>query len=406
MTEDATSRVPEHPRPAPLGRWAEVSLIAGLARREVGRRPGAWLATMLTGVLFAGLLLLVGLVSGRVQDRAEERSFKVAVGGDVAGASTFLERLGASDRIVVAERDEPVDEVIERRAATGLTLPEGLDAELVAGRPVELAVAYRLGDPLSYEALVTVLAQVQDIEVTVLTDGRSVPPPALTAEVDAVLRDERVARVQLGRQVGAVAALLCLGVVSAVAAVFGAARERRALEPLLVLPLRRRAVAGGVAAGTLPVASLQVLAGVALLVATAAVPTSTYHQPIGTLVAMLAGGAAASLLLAVLACAVGAVAGSLGSGTDDAVSLGDLLALPFVVVGIVLFVRAGMVASPAWCAVPGLGQALVVREAVAGTLDVGEALAAVVSTVLTAWALVALAGWLLADEQRLLRATR
>ena len=392
-------------RPDGLGPAAEVALVAGLARREVGRRPGAWVATVLTGALFAGLLLLVGFVSGRVQDRAEDRSFRIGLSGDVAGAQGLLDELDASDRLALRDEDDPVDAVTRREASAGLIVPPGVDDDLAAGRPVELFVSYRAGDPLSFEALTTLLARVQEIEVSVLTQGRPVPP-TLTAELDPVLRDERVGRVQLGRQVGAVAALLCLGVVSAVAAVFGAARERRALEPLLVLPLRRRSVAAGVAAGTLPVASLQVLAGIALLVATAAVPASTFHQPPDVLLALFVGGAAASLLLAVLACALGAVAGSLGTGTDDAVSMGDLLALPFVVVGIVLFARQGLEATPLLCAVPGLGQALVVREAVAGTLDPIEVVAAVASTVVTTWGLVVIAGRLLGDEQRLLRATR
>lgn len=389
----------------PLRPWAEVVLLAGVARREVSRRPGAWLATALTGAMFAGLLLMVGVVSDRVQDRAEDRSFKVAVGGDVDGATELIDRLEADDRIVVAFDDDPVAMVTEQRASAGLVLPEGVDGAVAAGEPVELFLSYRSGNAVSFEALTTMLAVVQQVEVDVLTAGVEVPPPTLTVSVDSLLRDERVGRIQLARQVGAVAALLCLGVVTAVAGVLGAAREHRALEPMLVLPLRRRSVAAGVALGTLPVASLQVLAGVVLLVLTAAVPSSTYHQPPAVLGAMVVGGALASLLLTVVACAVGAVAGALGTGTDDAVSLGDLLALPFVVVGIALFAGGGMEASAGLCLVPGLGQALLVREAVAGTADPAEVAAAATSAVLTALALVALAGRFLGDERRLLRAT-
>lgn len=392
-------------RPEPLGTWAEVALVAGLARREVGRRPGAWLATALTGALFAGLLLMVGVVSDRVQERAEDRSFKVAVGGDVEGGAGLIHRLEADERLTVVLDEDPFGMVTGQRASAGLVLPDGVDAEVAAGRPVELFVSYRSGSPVSFEALTTVLATVQEVEIDVLTEGIDVGPPALSLSVESLLRDERVGRVQLARQVGAVAALLCLGVVTAVAGVLGAARERRALEPLLVLPLRRRSLTAGVALGTLPVASLQVLAGVGLLVLTAAVPSSTYHQPWSVLVEMLVAGSAASLLLAVLACSVGAVAGSLGTGTDDAVSLGDLLSLPFVVVGIVLFARQGIEATPLLCAVPGLGQALLVREAVAGTVDPGEVVAAAASALVSAGALVALAGRLIDDERRLLRAT-
>jgi ABC-type Na+ efflux pump permease subunit len=399
-----------------------VALVAGLARREVFRRPGAWFATLLTGVLFAGLLLLVGVVTDRVQERAEDRSFRIAVGGDLDGAADFLARLEQDERLVLRDDDDPFDEVVGQRAAVGLVVPEGLDAAVADGRTVELALSYRTTSAVSTEALTTLLVDVQQLDTEALLETRAVAAPSadtaatrseggggggpLTLAVESVVDDARVARIRLSREIGAVSALLCLGLVTSVAGVLGAARERRAVEPLLVLPLRRSSLTTGMALGTLPMGALQIVAGIALLVATAAVPGSTARQEVAVLAAMFVGGLAAAFPLALLGCACGSLAGAMGTGTDDAVGLGDLLSVPFVVTGLALFATGGVPGSVALCSVPILGQALLVREAVAGTASVAQATAAVVSALVTSGVLLAAAGRLVGDERRLLRATR
>jgi len=382
----------------------EVLLVAGMARREVSRRPGAWVSTLLTGTLFAGLLLLVGMASGALQAVAENRVYLIAVGGDLEGGRTLLADLAASDRYRFVERADPQVEVTEKRAAAGLILPPGADAALADGEPVELFLSYRAAQASSTEALILMQDQIQRVELAAF--GVDPDDAHLRLDVTSVLRDERIGRVQISRQIGAVAALLCLGVVSSVAGVFGATREHRALEPLLALPLARRSLSAGVAVGVAPIAGLQVMAGVVLLVLAAAVPISSFAQPIGTLAAMLAGGIPAAMLLTAVACAMGSVAGSLGTGTDDAVSLGDLLALPFVVAGILLFTQQDVAASLWACAVPIYGQALLVREAVAGTASAAQVVVAATSAAVTATVLVRIAGHLIDNERRLLRATR
>ena len=339
-----------------------------------------------------------------VQDVVEDRALVVAVGGDLEGGAELLALL-EDDRLELRPSEDPEGDVVDRRASAAVVLPAGADAAVDEGRQVEVVVAYRVTEPSSEEAQLVLLRRLQAAEVEVLTDGAP-PSGGVELDVEPLLRDEAVGRIRLARQVAAVAALLCLGVVTAVAGTLGGASERRTSEPLLVLPLRRSSLAAGLALGSLPLAAVQVVAGVALLVLTAAVPGSTDHQGPATLVAMLAAGALAALPLAAVACATGVVAGALGTGTDDAASLGDVLALPFVAVGIVLFV------APAWSppvvafAVPGLGQALLVREAVAGTAGGLEVALAALGALVAAAALVALAGRLVGSERRVLRAIR
>ena len=387
-----------------LGPVGEIALTAGTTLRESRRRPGAWLSSALIGAMFAGLLLMIGVVSDRVQDVADAQVLVVAVGGDLDGGAGVLDLL-ADERLSFRPADDPMADVVDRRAAAAVVLPAGADDAVAAGEAVEVAIGYRATESGSEEAQLVLLRRLQAAELEVLT---GVPADLAPVELDVrpVLRDAEVGRVRLARQVGAVAALLCLGVVTAVAGTLGGAREQRSLEPLLVLPLRRSSLAGGVMAGSLPLASVQVVAGVGLLVATAAVPSSTSHQDAATVLAMLLAGALAAVPLAAVACATGVVAGSMGTGTDDAVSLGDLLALPFVGIGIGMFLAQAWDPPIAAYAVPGLGQSLLVRDAVAGTVTAGSAAVTIGSAAAVVVALVVVAGRLVGGERRILRASR
>jgi ABC-type Na+ efflux pump permease subunit len=218
-------------------------------------------------------------------------------------------------------------------------------------------------------------------------------------------RDDQINRLLLARQLAPIAALLCIGVVTSVASVLGSVRERRAIEPLLVLPLRRRSIALGLSLGAYPLACLQVLAAVVLLVSTAALPGSANHQPLGPLLAMYAAGVVSALLLALVATAFGCFAGALGTGGDDAVGLGDLLSVVFVVAGVIAF-AAPTIDAPGLYAVPVLGQVLLMRDLVAGRFDVLAIVLAVASAVATFAVLVRWSGRLLGDQQRVLRAIR
>jgi ABC-type Na+ efflux pump permease subunit len=385
----------------------EARLVAGLVFGDLLRRPGGWVATVLTGVLFALLVAAIGLVDARTQDRLEDRSFKVAIGGDVEGAADLLARI-ADPRLVLEPSGDVAGDVIEARAAVGVAFPPDADARLARGEEVEVEVSFRQSQPVSVEAFSTLGVRLQAIELQDLAQARGVDLDVggrTEVTVTELPRDAEINRLQLARQLAPIAALLCIGVVTSVASVLGSARERRAIEPLLVLPLRRRTIALGVASGAFPLACLQVVAAVVLLVSTAAIPGSALHQPLDSLLAMYVAGVGSALLLALVATGFGCLAGALGTGGDDAVSLGDLLSVAFVVAGVIAF-AAPTVDALGLYAVPVLGQVLLMRDLVAGRYELVPVLLAIASAALTFAVLVRWSGRLLSDQQRVLRAVR
>lgn len=381
--------------------------MARLVFNDLLRRPGGWIATVLTGVLFALLVAAVGLADDRTLDRLENRSFKIAIGGDLAGAERTLERI-ADPRLVLTPSSTVAEDVIDLRASTGIVFPPDTDGRLDRNEPVDLQMYFRQSQPVSVEAFSTVGVRLQELELEGLAAAEGVDLD-LSGRTEVTItelpRDAEINRLELARQLAPIAALLCIGVVTSVASVLGAARERRAIEPLLVLPLERRSIALGIGLGAFPLACLQVVAAVVLLVSAAAIPGSALHQPLDSLLAMYAAGIASALVLALVATGLGCLAGALGTGGDDAVSLGDLLSVTFVVAGVIAFAAPAVDALVLY-ATPVLGQVLLMRDLVAGRFDPLPIALALASALLTFSVLVRWSGRLLGDQQRVLRAIR
>jgi ABC-type Na+ efflux pump permease subunit len=380
-------------------------LIARPTFRDSARRRGSWTVTLMTGVLFTILILVTGSASERLQGRAESISFGVAVQGDVAGASHFLDQLG-DDQLEVTLTDDASGRVADQRSAVGLVLPERLDDRLAHGETIELQIFDRQGQSVSREARNTLLLKVQEIELAGLPTAQRDAGPRVVVDSQQVRRDERVNRLQFARLLAALSAILCLGVVSSVAAILGRSRERRSLEPLLLLPCRRTTVAAGTAAGALPVAVLQLVVATTLLAAASTLPVVGLHLSLGSIVPILGWGLVGAALLGGLACAVGTLAGVLGSGSDDAVSVGDFFALPFVAVGLLLLLRPDVSSSILTSAIPILGPALLVRDGGAGELSIVQLVVALASTAGWCWLLLRAAGRRLAGERSVARSAR
>jgi ABC-type Na+ efflux pump permease subunit len=391
------------PAAGPPGRWHEARLVAGVTIRDLVRRPGGWIATLLTALLFALLVGAVGVSGNRVQERADSRRFRVAVGGDLTDSAAVRQQLETARLLFVLSAD-PAGDVTAMRASAGIEFPEGTDRRIDAGEAVEVRLFARQSANDSVEALNTLVVRLQELELARL-GGPAAVGAGGEVTVEELPLDPRINRIQLARQLAPITALLCIGVIAAVAAVLGTARERRSIEPLLVLPLARSSISAGIALGAFPLAALQLLAAVGLLVLTAAIPGSTRHQDAGTVVAMMLAGTGSALLLALVATGFGCLAGALGTGSDDALSLGDLVSVLFVVVGVIVF-SAPTLSGTASYLVPVLGQVLVVRDTVGGTIDAVGSVLASIGAGTTFVVLVHLSGRCLADQNRVARAVR
>lgn len=383
----------------------DVALVAGVVFRDVARRPSAWRTTLLAATVFAILFIGLGATTQRVEDRAVDRSFAVAVHDPDGGGAGLVDLIGADPRLIPHVDDDPGALVTERRAAVGLALPPQADELLAGGRPVPVTVYRRADEVTSLEATTLLTQRLQAIELERLAAGVE---GEVAPEVDEVpvSRLASVNRRELAAPLAAILCLLCLTVVSSVAAVLGGASDQRSRESLLLLPLHRLRLCAGVALGAFPLAAVQL--GLALVVVslTTALPTASLGQPWESVASIVAWTLLGGVLIGGLAAATGALAGALGTGSDDAVGLGDFLALPFVVVGATLFLSPQLAPAAPWHLVPVVGQVLVVRDGIAGDATVAQVIVAVAAAVGWFVALASLAGRRVGDERRVLRSIR
>ncbi|MCX7619838.1 MAG: ABC transporter permease [Acidimicrobiales bacterium] len=380
-------------------------LVAGLTLRDSARRRSGWMATLLLGALFAAMVAGFGAVTERVEQRARTISFRVALDGDLSGAERFLAEL-ATDRLALTASEDAPGDVTRGVASAGVRLPPRLDDRLDQGENAEIELFYRSrhdNSVTAYNTIVVRLAEIENQRLERQILGSAAP--AVRFEEHLVAADPRISRLQFSRTLAALVATLCLGVVSSVAAVFGAGRESRSAEPLLVLPMSRRALAAGIALGSYPTAASQLLAAVVVLTCVSALPTAGLGQSLSSVTSMLAYGVPTALLLGVLAAATGCLAGSIGTGSEDAVGLGDFLSVPFILVGVVLLLRPDIAANGLTYAVPAMGPALALRDSISGSLTISGACIAVVTTLLWSALLILLASRWIGDERRLLRPT-
>jgi hypothetical protein len=368
--------------------------VAGLTVADLSRNVGAWRLPLLTSGLLALVFLSSAALTGEIRDRAASATFRIAVDGDLDGGASLLDGLDGGD-LVIEAADDAAGMVTGDEVTASLTLPVDADALLESGEPVELTIARRETQHNSVNGSNRLIAR---LHVLLGTPNRSL----FTDEVD-ISEDAEASRDRFARSVGGFSAFLLLGVVTATAGVLGRTRERRGAEPLLVLPVARRAITTGIALGAMPMAVAFVGTGMAVLLAASMLPLATLGQPAAVLVAALPDVAVATVVLAALGAALGVTAGAAGGGSDDSIGLGDLLTMPVLGLGLALLALPDLPTNAVTLSVPGLGPMLVLRDAL---LDQGSLVAtlwACTATLLSSAALVAAGALALRGERNVRR---
>lgn len=386
-------------------RGRSTATAAGLAFRLVRREPSALLVAVGGAAVMAVLFLGLGLVTATTNDRAAGRSFRVAVAHDQRGADELLAALDATPRLVVVRVDDPADEVIDGGSAIGLDLPADVDARVAAGAAVDVDVFVRERHDTSLSAFGELWAALDGVVAARLEDAGGSAPTLRVVERE-VSENERANQVRLGQAVAAMVCFLAVRLVGTTAGVLGRAGDARANEVLLLLPLDRRSLTAGLGLGTAPLHLLHLLLAIGIVLGAAMLPVPTLGLDPSTVLAMLPLAALGAGLLALVAASTGIVAGALGAGGEDTVSVGDLLALPFVGVAVLLLLAPATTAAGLGAfAIPVLGQALVIRDGVVGSLTIAELAVAVVATVALGGLAAVAAARSLGRERKVVRVT-
>ncbi|HUP87568.1 MAG TPA: ABC transporter permease [Acidimicrobiales bacterium] len=356
------------------------------------------------------LLLAVPVLVFRSADEKERRQrFSIAVQGDVAAVPGLLEALDR--RPLEAEVvDDGERAVVSRGKDAALVVAGDAAADVAAGRPVGLLVLtlpVESSSRFAGEALVGRLAEVRTSTSTAALERAgltgAVASPFALRTVDLSTASSEGTRFGLAQALPPLLVIQLFGLMASAEERIAGAKDRRVLEPLLLLPFRRIDILLGIgaatmSAGMLAASVLFVPLVVGLSVALAAVS--------GEVAGPLEVGAALFLgitLFGSVFTAVGLYAGARAhSGGEGSVFVTVAQLTVFALVSMTPFLTDVAARGPVLL-VPVLGAMLLVRDVVAGGFELGPTLLALSASGAVAVTLLRRAVHLLDAEGAILR---
>ena len=350
-------------------RLREIRLVAGRELRDLRRDKAAWRAMLLQPLLIAAAMTPVVFAIETGRDERSTRRYTVAVEGDASLVERAAEHLRDAGMRVRTD-DEATLAVAGEDAHVAVLLEAGS-----TDVPARVVVEQRAASEPSRRATAVALRAVEDLRIDLVREAlRSGGAPASAArpfaiEVqDVTTASPDAARLTVAAALPSLVAIQLFALVSLAQQRLGSAKDRRVLEPLLVLPLSRIAILLGAAAAAIAVGFLG--AGVvlvplgALLAAGIGALASSLAAPASVIMALLIEVTLLATLFVVAGLYVGARSASgVSSTTVSAVVQTALL----VVLTLSVFVAEADVTLPL-AAAPVIGALLVAREGAADAL--------------------------------------
>jgi sodium transport system permease protein len=392
--------------------WAHVRLVLGRELLDYRRQRKVWRRLFLQPFLVVALLGIPVLIFRAADERDRKREFTVAVEGDLSalpGLRAALSRRPLS----LHPTDDAERAVVSRSRDVAVVVPGGAAADVAAGRPVPLRLLALPVEASSRFGAEAVQVRLAELRTTVASEALASEglPPAVAAPfafevVDLNQATGEGTRLGLAQAIPALLAIQLFGLMASAEERLAGAKDRRVLEPLLVLPFRRLDILLGIGgatmlAGFVAAALLFIPMVVGLTVAVAAV-SSTVAGPFEVGAALLLGIA----LFGVMFTAVGLFAGARAhSGGEGSVFVTVAQVAVFALVSATPFLTDVAAQGPILL-VPVLGPMLLVRDAVASGFSAGPTLTALAGAAAVTALLVSAAMRQLVAEASVLRAAR
>jgi ABC-type Na+ efflux pump permease subunit len=325
---------------------------------------------LLQPVVFVILMAAPAFFVQRAVNRERATTFAVAVDGDVDAVPGLRDALQAPP-FRLTDGDDAIEQVIGQRAELALVVPSDARSVVADGDTVRLrilAVSTMDVTERAIPALTRRLVELGRAESDRLLDEAGAPP-TLASPLRIEIRDVATSspegiRFGLAQALPALLVIQLFGLVSLTQERIAGAKDKRVLEPLLVLPARRRDLLLGIGAATAIVGALSsIMIFVPLTAAISAAVASisrSLADPITLAGTLAIGGLVLALTFAAIGLLLGARAASASSGSvivtlvqltifaavivspflDELEAEGPLLAIP--VLGPLLFVRDGL----------------------------------------------------------------
>ena len=385
--------------------------ILRIARLEVRAylRQERVLLTLVALPLFqiGVVLYFPNAVEDRQASREANALHEVVVDHETpAEVVTWLDR----DNIEVRRDAEPEAVVADGDADAGVVLDGDVAAALRGEGGADATVFVRVSSRSSVAAGTAVGRRLDELATSVTQRVAASAGLSRSELIGAVIETRDVGDTPAGRTgsfaliAPLVLALALSGVTNVAATSLSSAKDARVLEPLLLLPYQRWAIAAGKLVAALGIGLVQA-AVVAVALAIGAAVTTSGPGAVPIAASSVPQLLVATLVLLMVGAALGVVLGAIARGSAVVTAIAPVGGLLFVVFAFVMRAQ-----GPSWAtsmyAVPGVGALVLAREAVLERLSWLDLAVASVLSVAAVVALTVVAGRLLRSDRGVLRATR
>ncbi len=389
-----------------------VRLVFARELLDFRRQRKVWRRLFLQPLVVILLLAAPVLLFRAADERERAQEFTLTVEGPLEAIPGLREALERAP-FVLDQAEDGARDVITGEADTAVVVPDSAQADVEAGRPVRLRVLVLPQDKSSRfgsDAVIQRLAEFRSSVAAATLDRQGVPAaaaaPFALRTVDLATTSDEGTRFGLAQALPPLLVIQLFGLMAAAEERIAGAKDRRVLEPLLVLPFRRLEVilgigAASMAAGFLAAALLFVPLVVGLTVALAAV-TAAVAGPLEVVGSLLLG----VLLLGIVFTAIGLYAGARAhSGGEGSVFVTLAQLSVFAMASLTPFL-ADIAASGPLLLVPVLGPMLLVRDAVVEGFRLAPTLITAFGAIVASGVLVRRSVRLLDAEVSVLRSSR
>jgi hypothetical protein len=353
----------------------------------------------ITPLVLLAVLGGIALIGANEEDFAGE-TYRVAVQGDLAGASATLARLNSHAKLEIVEADDAVI-AAANDAHIAVILPDALDASLTAGNDAELIIYETNTDKPSRAA--TAIVEGQLSEYWRGGSGATSRSDSLTLTVSDVESEDGGAQAVTGQLVSALVLLQGAILIGGAAARFTTRRGAGVLTTQLLLPLPRHRLVLGKGLAEMAVglvAATPILALTALITATVYAAEDNLGGAGGAILAILVAAAVVAFPITALGMWIGA-----GARSPEQASIISALA----VVGVAAIANFVSLSDDtpirAVAALPIAGAAKVLRDVFDAGTTPAEVAAAIGSSLAFGLLIARVGGRTLDTERLALRAT-
>ncbi|MFP5327965.1 MAG: ABC transporter permease subunit [Acidimicrobiia bacterium] len=385
-------------------RLDHVRLVARRELSDLRRDRSAWRAMLLQPLLLAAALTPVVFAVEVGREERSTRRYSAVVEGEPALVERARHHLEASGLRVRDAQDATLT-VAGEDAHVGVLLERGED-----GEPLRVVVEQRVASEPSRRATAVALRAVEEFRLSLVRDALlsagADPDAARPFEIeiqDVTSASPEATRLTVAAALPSLIAIQLFSLVSLAQQRLGSAKDRRVLEPLLVLPLARSSILAGAAVAAVVtglLGSAVVLLPVAgLLVAGVGALSTSLAAPLSVLAALALEVALLSSVFAAAGLYVGARSAS--GANSNTVSAVVQTALIMVLTASVFVAEADV--TIALAAAPVIGALVVAREGAADGLVLLHVGASVLSHLGLAVLLLRAAGRRLGDRRSVLR---